>query len=174
MDFVANDVFKSETMEREIFFDLSKRQLMSQAKRALVVEDDESLKGFLSTVMRTIDPCLELFWVVSARDAVALLSEFSMESEWVEDKVVDLFLVDVFLEGKVNGIELWRILRERYPRIPVVLMSSKPLQECLGERMLAPFEKPVFIQKPFSFYRCAQTFQAVLNNFSSDGGTFPH
>ncbi|MBL7114331.1 MAG: response regulator transcription factor [Kiritimatiellae bacterium] len=80
--------------------------------RIVLVDDHPILRGGLAQLIGD-DPTLEVCGeAASVKEATALLEKVHP----------DLALVDIFLEGS-NGIELTKIIRRRWPRVRVLILS---------------------------------------------------
>jgi DNA-binding NtrC family response regulator len=82
-----------------------------RATLILVVDDEESMRHFLSKTLRR-----EGFDVATARDGPEALS-------LAQERPPDLALVDVRMPG-MDGVAVMRSLRASLPRLPVVLMTG--------------------------------------------------
>jgi PAS domain S-box-containing protein len=82
-------------------------------RRVLVVEDNVDV-GVFSTQLLT-DLGYETTWASGAEDALALLAENA--------EGFDVVFSDVVMPG-LNGVELGRIIRQRWPTLPVLLTSG--------------------------------------------------
>ena len=84
-----------------------------QAKRVLVVEDDEQMREMLQEILR--GGGYECSTVESGLRALSVLAE-------IQD--IDLVFSDVDMPG-IDGIELLRTVKTLLPSVPVVLVSGK-------------------------------------------------
>jgi len=85
---------------------------MMRTHRIVLVDDHPILRGGLAQLIGD-DPTLEVCGeAASVKEATALLEKVHP----------DLALVDIFLEGS-NGIELTKIIRRRWPRVRVLILS---------------------------------------------------
>ena len=82
---------------------------MSQPK-VLVVEDDVSLREALSDTLQ-----LAGYAVSSAADGAKAL-------EMMENEYIDVVVSDVQM-GPMDGSELLRIIKQKNPQMPVILMT---------------------------------------------------
>jgi two-component system response regulator HydG len=99
----------------------------------LIVEDDVAFGYALKRHLEAHD-----YDVVAASSSVEALKEF-------EQQTVDVVITDIrLLKGEPHGLSLARMIRQKKPRIPVILMTAYPdlLQ---GESSLPGlvFHKPV-------------------------------
>ncbi|CAN5329986.1 hybrid sensor histidine kinase/response regulator [soil metagenome] len=95
--------------------------------RLLLVEDNEELGSTTEMMLRTVG--LEVMRVTSADAALAYLSSAADPP--------DAVLSDIAMPGTMNGIGLAFALRERWPRLPVVLTTG--YTEQIGEASAAGF-----------------------------------
>ena len=77
----------------------------------LVIDDEAGIRDILADILGD-----EGYTVLTAGDGVVGLG-------LLEREVVDCLLLDVWLPGK-GGLEVLQLVRERYPRIPVVMISG--------------------------------------------------
>lgn len=82
--------------------------------RLVIVEDEHLYRDLLGTVLR-LDPQLEV--VGAFAGAVETL-------EVVPGLRPDVALLDIELGGRTNGVQLGLLLRERLPRLGIVLLSN--------------------------------------------------
>ena len=75
----------------------------------------------------------------------------------------DLLLTD-FLLPLVNGLELARLLRDRFPKLPVVYMSGHAAETLREE---ADGEIRRFLQKPFTLAELARSIRQALDEANS-------
>ena len=104
------------------------------AGQIVLIVDDELLQR-----MTVADMLYDAgFWTVEASDAQQALRMLESRDD------IRIVFLDVVMEHGMNGLELAAIIRERWPRIDIVLTSGK---------MYAPEEvlpdRAVFIHKPY-------------------------
>src|ERR1700757_5248740 len=112
---------------------------MELRNRVLIVEDDHACETILKQIVRSIDPGAQIDWAESAETAALQLVQ-----ERGKGAPYNLVISDVFLSGKLTGIDLWRIYRDFYPVPPVVLTSSLPIPIFL-EKMRDEPEAPIYL-----------------------------
>jgi CheY-like chemotaxis protein len=99
----------------------------------LIVEDDAA---FAYALQRHLENCD--YRVISAVSSLEALDKF-------DEQPVDLIITDIrLLQGEPHGLLLARIIRQRKPRIPVILITAYP--ELLEGETALPglvFHKPV-------------------------------
>ena len=88
----------------------------SARSRILIVDSYKSHAGELSTYLRELSPAIEVFSATEGRQA---LSETAAQD-------MNLFLVNGFLKGPLNGFELCRAIRrlDAHQHTPIILMLS--------------------------------------------------
>jgi len=87
--------------------------------RVLVVDDHPLIREALRQVLKQLDKHIELLEAPGAKEALAAAAQH-------DD--LDLILLDLTLPGG-DGFELLRELRERYPAVPVVVLSASDQPE---------------------------------------------
>lgn len=127
-------------------------------KSVYVVEDDIELSTVMDRVLKSIDRNMSLDWSTSAEEAIQTIRNASDEGI---ARPYDLIIVDVFLDGSQNGLDLWSVCKEEYPEIPVVLTSASK-REDLFLTESDQSDRPIFLQKPFSMSECKRLFKSVL------------
>ncbi|MBS1958274.1 MAG: response regulator [Bdellovibrionales bacterium] len=130
----------------------------SNHKSVYVVEDDLELSTVLDRVLKSIDHRVTLDWSTTAEEAIQTLNR-----AWKNGvkRPYDLIIVDVFLDGDQNGLDLWNLCKREYPDIPVVLTSAHKLNSLFPKDM-DPDDIPIFLQKPFSINECKKLFKTLL------------
>lgn len=100
-------------------------------KKILVVDDNELLCRVARDILET-----DGYRVVAACDAVRALEAFETES-------FDAVVTDMRMPG-MNGLELARLIRAKYPRFPVIMMTAygpvqaEEITTCLAKDNLFP------------------------------------
>jgi len=115
--------------------------------RILVVEDNEDVGKFSTELLQDLGYATQR--ADNARQALALIA--------ADELTFDLVFSDVIMPG-MNGVELARIIRERYPGLPVVLTSG--YSSVLAENAHHGFE---LIQKPYSVEALSRTLRRAIS-----------
>jgi len=115
--------------------------------RLLVAEADAALAQFLQNILQQDHFAVQL---VSSRNAFAHLAE---------DSVFDLILFDLSLPG-VSGLEFVAILQQRWPDVPLILLSAPATVEERVAGLNAGADD--IILKPFSVSELIARVHAVL------------
>ena len=110
------------------------REMKSNKKRVLVVDDDVINNGLVINIMKD-EPMYEIVSAISGEEALKKLDE----------QIYDLVLIDKQMPG-MDGLETIAQIREKY-RVPLVLMTSeKSIDAAEG---LAKYGCDDYITKPF-------------------------
>jgi signal transduction histidine kinase/CheY-like chemotaxis protein len=112
----------------------------------LVVEDNESVGQFSTAILQDLGYATE--WAVNASQALDVLEAGTPH--------VDIVFSDVIMPG-MNGVELGRVLQQRYPGLPILLTSG--YSEVLAEESRHGFR---LIQKPYTPELLAEAIEQAL------------
>jgi signal transduction histidine kinase/ActR/RegA family two-component response regulator len=82
-------------------------------ERVLLVEDNDEVAQTTLALIKALG--YDAQRVTNAKEALRYLSS---------GKALDVVLSDVVMPGNISGIELAKMLKQRHPRLPVVLMSG--------------------------------------------------
>lgn len=104
-------------------------------RRILVVDDEEAIRKSLSDVLK------------DEKYEVALAESGERALEAAEESDPDLVLLDVWLPG-IDGLETLKRLKERYPSLPVLMMSGHgTIDTAVKATKLGAYD---FIEKPLN------------------------
>lgn len=117
-------------------------------KKVLVVDDDPSQCRCMAIGLR-----VEGFEVVEALSGAQALDGLSADE-------VDAAVVDLMMPG-MNGLEMCRVLKERFPCVGVVLTSAYHLSQ--RQLDLAGIGHAVFLGKPFTMEKLARVVRQRLD-----------
>ncbi|WP_428392857.1 response regulator [Lichenicoccus sp.] len=81
----------------------------------LLVEDEATIRMILAEVLADAG-----FVVTEAASGEVALRLFD------EVRAFDLLVTDVHMPGRVNGVDLARAVRARWPEVPVVFVTGRP------------------------------------------------
>lgn len=84
----------------------------------LIVEDDAIFRLTLRKILESRFPSLHLDEAVDGEEALAKIN----------DRTPDLVFIDIKLPGE-NGLEITRRLKDRYPGLVVIILTSHDLPE---------------------------------------------
>jgi CheY-like chemotaxis protein len=114
--------------------------------RILVVEDNEDIGRFSTELLEDLG--YTVTWASHAEEALALLDR--------DEFAFDLVFSDIIMPG-MNGVDLARSVRERYPGLPVVLTSG--YSNVLADNAHSGFE---LIQKPYSVEALSRVLRKAI------------
>jgi DNA-binding response OmpR family regulator len=123
-----------------------------------VVEDDVDLSTVLDRILRMIDPKVHIEWATSAEEAKARLLSRSATGL---STPYDLMIVDIFLEGAENGLDFWKMVKNHFPEVPLVITSALPVDQYL-HHLGVDAGLPPFLAKPFTVNECKQLLKSIL------------
>jgi len=104
----------------------------------LLVEDESGVREIAAKALQ-----LSGYTVIEAEDSDTALEAFKHNYNRI-----DILVSDVVLPGRLNGIDIAKIMRARKPGIGVLLMSGYA-QEAITKSGDLP-DRSVFLSKPFS------------------------
>ncbi len=113
----------------------------------LVVEDEEIIREFVCEILE--DEGFTTHALETADEAAKYLESNSGD--------VALLLTDILMPGTLNGADLANLSRNKYPQIPILIMSGHETPESSG--VVHPV---VFIRKPWSFGQLLQGVNRAL------------
>jgi DNA-binding NtrC family response regulator len=102
----------------------------------LVVEDESIIRDFVCEILG--DEGFSTYALESADAAEKYLDEHAAE--------VSLLLTDILMPGAINGADLANLSGNKWPQIPILIMSGHETPESSGV-----VHEVTFIRKPWSF-----------------------
>jgi len=123
---------------------------MANKKNILLVDDDFAVRQSLGQALT-----MENYNVVSASNGLEALREFGNHS-------IDVVALDLRLGGE-SGWDILRQLMQIQPRLPVILITSFPVDPatCIPHRVGTVMEKPLDL--PFFFRTLVELTAEPLN-----------
>lgn len=113
--------------------------------RILVVEDDDAVRAIVMAMLEDLG--YELVEAASGAEALKVLAT---------DDTFDLVFSDVIMPGGLTGVDLARVVAQRYPKIPVLLTSGYP-------RDAVKADVPVHIlPKPYQQHELAEEIARAI------------
>jgi len=106
-----------------------------QAPRLLVVDDSPNITALLAEMLAAAD-----YSVCTENSAEAVLCRPDLQ-------LFDAAILDLKLEGALDGIELGRLLRQRVPGIGLVLITGYGSEEVAANALRVGFDD--YVRKPF-------------------------
>ncbi len=113
----------------------------AQSPRVLLVEDQESLRFVIGMQLKTLG--YDVTEAAASDEAIELIESSGPPS---------IVITDVRMPGSMSGIQLQKWIHDRFPKVPVVLMS--------GHLDVQPEPGTVFLQKPVT----QQELKTVLSS----------
>jgi two-component system nitrogen regulation response regulator GlnG len=110
---------------------------MQDTTAVLVVEDDASVRDVLDMVFAQ-EPGIYYTIAAGGANGIAKLAEGPP----------DVILTDLLMP-RVSGVEVIQYARERYPGIPIIAFSAKPVSDLEGAEQRIGGELVSFLPKPF-------------------------
>lgn len=121
------------------------------ARLILVVENDQTILEFLCEILQ------DEGFAVEPRESADAALEFLKQS--ADD--VDLLLTDITMPGKLNGADLANLTGDRWPQIPLLIMSGFETPESAGIKHHASF-----IAKPWALGQMLDLVESTVKNHS--------
>ncbi len=131
---------------------------LNALNRVLIIEDDVSLTNLLTTVLEEISPNIQIDWATSGEEAESYLKR---EGEIFGTHPYDLVVADIFLEGEITGLDIWKLCDRKYPNTNILVTSSLPVERfvsCLKNE----YSCPHYLPKPFTLSECKETISEFL------------
>lgn len=119
------------------------------ARLILVVEDDQTILEFLCEILQ------EEGFEVEPRESADAALEFLEHSAGD----VDLLLTDITMPGMLNGADLANLTGDRWPQIPLLIMSGFETPESAGIKHHASF-----IAKPWALGQMLDLVESTVKN----------
>ena len=113
------------------------------SNRILVVDDDRLVRGVLVNWLQFLCPHYE---IVEAANGLEALDQIDRQKG---TRAFELILID-YQMPMMNGLTLARIVRQGWPKIPIVLMTG-PLNETRLQNEVGALKLEGLLEKPFSF-----------------------
>jgi DNA-binding response OmpR family regulator len=122
---------------------------MLDAVAVLVIEDDASVREVLD-IFFAQEP--GVYYTIAAGGANGLAK--------LAEGPPDVILTDVLMP-RVSGIEIIRFARKKYPGIPIIAFSAKPIGESNDESQVIEGEHIRFMPKPFDLNYLLELIRAL-------------
>ena len=126
-----------------------RRSRFSPEPTVLIVDDEETPRAVTSRMVRALG--YEAHTARDGREALRYLQQHPGD--------VRLVLTDVVMPY-MDGAELAERARDLHPRLPIVLMSSHPLENI--EELLAGYPELPLLAKPFTTEKLSQVLTPLL------------
>ena len=120
-------------------------------ERLLLVEDEIAIQEMLATVLRQVG-----YQVTSANDGAMAIETIMTAGNKLDAVVLDLNM------PRLGGVEVLKVLRQRWPNLPVLIMSGHLTETVLTElRQLGQSHEHI-IEKPFDFLNFGRALRRVI------------
>ncbi len=121
---------------------------MTDAKKILVVDDEEDIRSLFSRVLTGAG--YDILLAEDAQQALLVL----------RDHAVDLVLLDLHMPGLVDGEDMLVYLRDQGEEVPIVVVSGWVDDEAT---ILPPGAVEAVLKKPIKIDQMIDTVQQLLN-----------
>ncbi len=121
---------------------------------ALIVDDEAAIRTTLSRILERAG--MLTIEAANGHGALTLLTETALS--------IDIAVVDLAMPG-MNGLELLAAIRQRYPKLPVLLMSGNPGQ--VTDDSLPLDQYTDFIPKPYRSQDLLEKMSHLLQRVTS-------
>ena len=120
--------------------------------KVLIVEDDLTLSNLLCEVIETFSPNAEIHMATSGEEA-----EYYLETEMLKNRdPYDLVVADIFLEGDVTGLDVWKTCDLNHHDTNILVTSSLPVDK-FRSYLKHEASCPPYLHKPFTLEECMAT-----------------
>jgi len=127
---------------------------------ALIVEDDMSSMHMLDVALQGTGQFVKLDWATSAEEAMRFLQGRMKNGR---THPYDLIIIDIFLDGRRTGVDLWNFLNEESLQSVPVVMTSGISEEKFADLMGRYSIMPKFLRKPFHMRGCIDTINEAMS-----------
>ena len=119
-------------------------------KKLIIVEDDEAGYQYFESLLKKTG--VEIVWI---RNGVEFVNYVERDKE-----PADIILMDILIPLK-NGIDATRFVKERYPRIPVVIVTAYASREIREKSFLAGCD--AYLTKPILPHTLLKTVEEFID-----------
>lgn len=128
-------------------------------KSVLVIEDDQPMAELLASIVEEALPGVDVFLFEKGEDARQEIMRTQQVPWW--NRQYDLIIIDVFLKGNLNGVDVFNLCRINFPNSRIIFTSS--LSEESYHRMVSDvYPIPPFLHKPFKKEQCLKLIKEAL------------
>ena len=120
-------------------------------ERLLLVEDEIAIQEMLATVLRQVG-----YQVTSANDGAMAIETIMTAGNKLDAVVLDLNM------PRLGGVEVLKVLRQRWPNLPVLIMSGHLTETVLTELRQLGQPHEHIIEKPFDFLTFGRALRRVI------------
>jgi CheY-like chemotaxis protein len=116
----------------------------------LLVEDESLIRAIMSEEL--VDAGFDVTSVETGDEALALLSE--------PEQGFRVLVTDIHMPGQTDGISLARIMRQRFPTVPIIYTTGRP--DAL-DRAALPGGRVSTLVKPYKPSRLIEAVRSALS-----------
>ena len=120
-------------------------------EHVLLVEDEVAIQEMLATVLRQVG-----YKVTSASDGAIAIDHILSFGNQLEAVLLDLNM------PRLGGVEVLKVLRQRLPDLPVLIMSGHLTESVLAELRQLGQPHEYIIEKPFDFVSLGRALRRVV------------
>lgn len=144
-------------------------------RRVLILEDDLNMRAVFKAIIKRTLKDIEVDWVEFGEHAIELIEKRSKAFADLDpvDGILDgeanrpylLVVADINLPGTLDGIQVWKYLQMRFPKMPVILTSGISSEEywSRAEKHRALMDgAPTFLRKPFYIQDCKDLINILM------------
>lgn len=123
--------------------------MTDKEKKILVVDDEADIRSLISGILED-----EGYAVASAANSQKTF-------EHLETNIPDLVILDIWLQNsELDGVEILKVLRKRYPDMPVIMISGHgTIETAVSSIKIGAYD---FIEKPFKSDRLILMIRRAL------------
>lgn len=150
--------------------ELTNRNMFLQNKKILVIEDDKTMTVLLGRVLLDMNSDIEIHWAVSLEQAVKQLIQ---NTDIEQNQPYALVIADIFLEGNGTGLDFFKLMKETYPSIPFLVISSLAFDQVFDALDGGTDRSQLtYLRKPFGYNQCKEKVQEILTELQSKEGLY--
>lgn len=127
-------------------------KVIMEPQKILIVEDDRIISLFTSRLLS--EKGFDVVGVIATGEEAVLIAE---------EKKPDLILMDIILEGEMDGIETVRVIHKK-KYVPVIYLTANTDEITYGRAMNTRLSG--FMSKPFGKNELVSSVKAVLDGKS--------
>jgi DNA-binding NarL/FixJ family response regulator len=117
--------------------------------KVLIVEDEVLLA-------MNIQMSLELM----GYQVVGISNSSESALEVIQNEIPDVILMDIVIQGSMNGIELTKVVTEKYPQCKVIYMTAHSDETTIKKAKQT--RHAGIVNKPFEIYKLKEVLDAAL------------
>lgn len=144
----------SDSDKRLVKEEVVQKRSERRGVRVLVVEDDPTSEALWDYIVRRVDPVATLAWASTVLEAEDLF-----HAGFREKRPFQVVVSDIYLSGRLTGIDLWRRL---YPAIGWSMVLTSSIDESKVQKYLKGLGSPTYLKKPIDVRESIETIYELL------------